>query len=472
MQEVNILILDTGPEREETVRIKEVLDSCPYFRTSFHEEFSSAGNSDHCHHDLHKKITDSGADVVLLMLPSHDIERSSSFLQSVSRETTSLPIIVVIDSIRDKEMILLLKLGASDFITSPFKSYDIVPRIWRLSTIKNRYTTLTQRLKSQLGLKRLVGTSPVFLEEVEKIPVIAKCDANVLITGETGTGKELFARSIHYLSRRANNSFIPVNCGAIPPELIENEMFGHVRGAFTNAFSSEKGLIYEADNGTLLLDEVDCLPLSVQAKLLRFLQEKEFRQIGSTKMQKANVRVIAISNVDLEQSVEEGKFRKDLFYRLNVIPVKVPALRARKEDIQMLSYHFMEKYSAEHNKPIEKFSNAAIQKLIMYDWPGNVRELENIVERAVVFSTQSIIQGADIVLPRSGTTDEMESFQTAKNRVVTDFEKQYINNILLENMGNITKAAKVAHKNRRAFFALIKKHKIDVDVFKPNRSRV
>jgi DNA-binding NtrC family response regulator len=472
MHEVNILILNSHSEREEAVRIKEVLDSCSYFSTSLYEEFSNVENSDHCHNNLHGKISDSRADVILLMLPLYDIERSSSFLQSISRETLSLPIIVVIESIREKEMILLLKLGASDFITAPFQRHDIIPRIWRLSTIKNRYTTLTQRLKAQLGLKRLVGNSQVFLEEVENIPVIAKCDASVLITGETGTGKELFARSIHYLSRRANNSFIPVNCGAIPPELIENEMFGHVRGAFTNAYSSERGLIYEANNGTLLLDEVDCLPLSVQSKLLRFLQEKEFRQIGSTKMQRANVRIIAISNIDLELSVKEGKFRKDLFYRLNVIPVKVPALRVRKEDIHMLSYHFLEKYSAEHNKPIEKFSNPAIQKLLMYDWPGNVRELENIIERAVVFSTQTIIQGADIVLPRSERADELESFQTAKNRVVTDFEKQYINNILLENMGNITKAAKIAHKNRRAFFALIKKHKIDVDVFKPNRSRV
>ncbi len=331
---------------------------------------------------------------------------------------------------------------------------------------KSRDNALVHELKERIGLKQLVGKSPVFLAEIEKIPSIAKCSANVLISGETGTGKEMCARAIHYLSPRNDKPFVPVNCGAIPVELVENELFGHVRGAFTGADSSQTGLINEANDGTLFLDEIDCLSPPAQVKLLRFLQAKEYRQLGSTKMHQADVRVIAATNINIEEAVKKEKLRQDLYYRLNIIPFMLPPLRERKEDIPLLADHFLDKYTTEFNKQIAAFTPDAMQKLMSYEWPGNVRELENIIERAVVFSKQTVIQSIDIALPCSEITEPDKSFQKAKSEAVAQFEKNYIWNILFAHQGNITKAAKAAQKNRRAFWELIRKHKIEVQDFK------
>jgi two-component system, NtrC family, response regulator GlrR len=321
-----------------------------------------------------------------------------------------------------------------------------------------------------LGMRQLVGESEVFLREMEKLPLVAKCDASVLISGETGTGKELCARAIHYLSRRAGGSFLPVNCGAIPVELIENELFGHVSGAFTGAKTSRRGQIEEANGGTLFLDEIDCLPLMAQVKLLRFLQEKEYRPLGATKTLKADVRVIAATNVNCEAAVREGKIRQDLYYRLNVIQLKLPLLRDRREDIPLLAHHFLNKYATEFNKQVSGFSPDGIRKLILYEWPGNVRELEHVIMRAMVLSTKKIICAADIAISDSETLPPSESFQEAKNRMVEQFEKTYIKGLLLSNHCNISRSAKAAQKNRRAFWELIRKHHISVQTLKSKAS--
>lgn len=244
------------------------------------------------------------------------------------------------------------------------------------------------------------------------------------------------------------------------------KLFGHVRGAFTGADSSQTGLINEANDGTLFLDEIDCLSPPAQVKLLRFLQAKEYRQLGSTKMHQADVRVIAATNINMEEAVKKGKLRQDLYYRLNIIPFMLPPLRERKEDIPLLAGHFLEKYATEFNKQVTDFTPDAMQKLMSYDWPGNVRELENIIERAVVFSKHTVVQSIDIALPSSETTESDKSFQEAKSKAVAQFEKNYIWNILFAHQGNITKAAKAAQKNRRAFWELIRKHKIEVQDFK------
>jgi len=264
--------------------------------------------------------------------------------------------------------------------------------------------TLTQTLKEKLGLRQLVGENPVFLAEVRKIPLVAQYKANILISGETGTGKEVCARAIHYLSPRAQKPFVPVNCGAIPVELVENELFGHERGAFTDASAVQHGLIREAEGGTLFLDEIDCLPLLAQVKLLRFLQERQYRSLGSTKTQQADVRVIAATNIDLEEAVRTGKLRRDLYYRLNTIPLMLPPLRQRREDIPLLARYFLVKYAAEFNTPVAEFSADAIQKLVLYEWPGNVRELEHIVERTVILAERAVVHATDIILPRLEAT--------------------------------------------------------------------
>jgi transcriptional regulator with PAS, ATPase and Fis domain len=319
----------------------------------------------------------------------------------------------------------------------------------------------------QQQFSQLIGQSPIFLQQAQKIPLLASCKANVLIVGETGTGKELYARAIHYGSARAGMPFMPVNCGAIPSELVENELFGHMRGAYTSASSLQVGLIEEANGGTLFLDEIDCLPVHAQVKLLRFLQEKEYRPLGSPKIKQADVRVVAASNVNLEEAVDMGKVRKDLFYRLNIISLTLPPLRDRCEDIPLLARYFLAKYSREFDSQVEDFADEAMSMLMVYSWPGNVRELEHAVERAVVMCNKPLIQAADIVLSNRALATKRESLREAKAKEIARFEKNYIQGVLSACRGNITRAAQISQKNRRAFWQLIQKYRIDVNRFRP-----
>lgn len=328
-----------------------------------------------------------------------------------------------------------------------------------------------ENVKKEVGPKRLIGKSAIFTGQVEKIFQIAKYNIRVLIVGETGTGKEIFARTIHDLSPRADKPFVPVNCGAIPLELAENELFGHKPGAFTGAAKIKKGLIEEAQGGTLFLDEIDSLPLLVQVKLLRFLQEKTYRPLGSTIEHQADVRIIAATNANVEEAVQQGKLRRDLYYRLNVVTIHLPSLRERKEDIPLLARYFLRKFAMEIGKEIKGFSENAIRKLVAYEWPGNIRELEHVIERTVVFCEKEMIKSQDVVLPSFEDEEELlaGSFNEAKRRFVTEFEKRYVTKLLLAYEGNISRAARAAGKNRRAFFELIWKHKIDVKKMKPER---
>ncbi|NOT53018.1 MAG: sigma-54-dependent Fis family transcriptional regulator [Deltaproteobacteria bacterium] len=313
-----------------------------------------------------------------------------------------------------------------------------------------------QTIKERLGLRSLIGQSPAFLAAKDQIAQVAQYDVSVLILGETGTGKELFARAIHYLSARSQQPFIPVNCGAIPADLFENELFGHDRGAFTGAVAATVGLIREADGGTLFLDEIDALPVLAQVKLLRFLQEKEYRPLGSTKMQHVDLRVVAATNVSIEQEVKEGKFRQDLYYRLNIIPMTLPRLCERKEDIPILARHFLLKYAGEFKKTVTAFSAVAMRQLLLYAWPGNVRELEHIVQRAVVLSQQEIISEEALRLPEVSPSQCL-SFKEAKASAVAQFERSYLLELLGAHQGSVTQAARTAQKHRRALWQLIYK---------------
>ena len=325
-------------------------------------------------------------------------------------------------------------------------------------------------LIEKIGLQQLVGSSPEFLDGINKAILLADCSAGVLILGETGTGKELFARSIHYLGARAKHPFIPVNCGAIPAELIENELFGHQRGAFTGAVDARPGLIQEADGGTIFLDEIDAIPLQSQVKFLRFLQTKEYRPLGATRELKADVRVIAASNANVEEAVATGRLRRDLYYRLNVVPLRLPPLRERTGDIPLLARHFLAKYAMEFNKPVMRFSAQAMQHLELYSWPGNVRELEHVVERAAVLCEGNAVESRHIVLPNMEKQSAPQSFQEMKARIISQFERTYIEGLLLAYQGNISRAALAARKNRRAFWQLLRKHKIDAEKYRQNGS--
>jgi two-component system response regulator GlrR len=318
------------------------------------------------------------------------------------------------------------------------------------------------QLRARLGLEHIVGESPAFVAMIQQIPAIAKYDVSLLIFGETGTGKEVFARAIHYCSARAGKPFIPVNCGAIPVDLFENEFFGHESGAFTSANSSRRGVIKEADGGTLFLDEVDTLPPLAQVKLLRFLQDGKFRPLGSASICSADTRIIAASNADFTEALETGRFRKDLYYRLNVLSLALPPLRQREDDIVLLARHFIIKYSNKYSTPAREFSPAALQKLLYHSWPGNVRELENVIQRAVVLADQAVILQADHFCIGGIAEDQLkdQSFQRLKAKVILEFEQSYVRRLLLIYEGNITKAAQEAGKDRRSFWELMRKHRI------------
>ena len=405
--------------------------------------------------------------VIFLISAWNSLKHAKSLIPPLRREKPEQPLIIVSDVETPDEMFELIKLGAADFIIPPLTPTGILPRLWRLLDQTWLGEAIVQKLKEKFNRpKGLVGESPAFLEAINKVTLVAKCDASVMISGETGTGKELFARGIHQLSLRSNGPFIPVNCGAIPAALVENELFGHVRGAYTGAADSRSGLIEEADGGTLFLDEIDCLPLLSQVKLLRFLQEKEYRPIGSTKSRQANLRVVTATNVDVEKAVRDGKLRQDLYYRLNMIPIILPPLRERREDITLLAMHFMVKYASEFKKNISCFSPDALQKLLLFDWPGNVRELEHVIGRAVALSEQHIIREVDIDLPSTETNAKQVSFQQAKAKIVAQFERTYLQGLLLAHQGNITKAAHAAQKDRGAFWHLLRKHRIDVEQFR------
>jgi DNA-binding NtrC family response regulator len=312
--------------------------------------------------------------------------------------------------------------------------------------------------KEKIGLRQIIGESPLLLEQVGRVPRFARCDATVLISGESGTGKEIFARALHYLSRRAARPFVPVNCGALPEDLVESEIFGHKRGAFTGAATDQPGLIHEAEGGTLFLDEIDGLTRAAQVKLLRFLQDGEYREVGSQQIAQANVRVVAATNADCGQLVRAGSFREDLFYRLNVLSLALPALRERRGDIVLLAHHILETQAAAENGPPKKLSLAALNRLLGHSWPGNVRELENVLTRAVVLCDRETIELSDLNLPDDGATEEDQSFQQTKSLMVRRFEHDFLETVLRAHDGNITRAARAVKKNRRAFWELLRKH--------------
>jgi len=313
------------------------------------------------------------------------------------------------------------------------------------------------------GSDQILGQGPAVHKIRDEIIKIAACDVNVLITGESGTGKELAARAVHYLSRRSGKPFIPVNCGAIPENLFENELFGHVRGAFTDAGCSQKGLVREANGGTLFLDEISAISPFIQVKLLRLIQEKEFKPLGDSLPCHADIKIIAATNRDLEKLIRCEHFREDLYYRLNIVELKIPPLRERTEDIALLASHFANKYCIEYGKARIRFTQKAMTSLTNYDWPGNIRELENVIQQLIVISDAPLITMEMLeccYLHAHGHKNEIPAFKVAKNEVVENFEANYLRKLLKENMGNVASSALMAGKSRTALWNLLKKRAI------------
>ncbi|GHT56473.1 hypothetical protein FACS1894109_05520 [Spirochaetia bacterium] len=321
-------------------------------------------------------------------------------------------------------------------------------------TDAQKFNTLNQ-LKTDEAYHTLVAKSPVILEKLEIIDRIAKTDSSVLILGESGVGKELFAEQIHLRSPRSQAPFIRVNCAAIPEGLLESELFGHVKGAFTNAVARRQGRFELADGGTIFLDEIGDIPLPLQAKLLRVIQEKTFEKVGSDSSITVNVRILAATNKDIEALVEKGEFRNDLYYRLNVLPLYIPPLRQRQEDIPELARFFLEKFTAETKKHFEGFSDEAMETMLSYAWPGNIRELENCVERACVIGKGRRIQQEELFLD----TEEaplMPGGNRSLKTAINTFKARFIRKVLEENNWNQTEAAKALDIQRTYLSRLIK----------------
>lgn len=460
MKETRILLLDFDLSGEIARALCEMLSSSSDAELRLRRETLKNCES------VAKLVKTHEPDLILLVLDQNFPERPSVLFRSLKQSVSTQPLMVITEASEPDELFTLLRLGAADFMTLPLRASDLLARIWRLLDQSQRRGTAEHKIKEQIGLQQLVGESPVLREAVEKLPLIAQCDSSVMISGETGTGKEICARLIHYLGPRMHRPFIPVNCGAVPTELVENELFGHERGAFTDATSVQHGLVREADGGTLFLDEIDALPLPAQVKLLRFLQDKEYRPLGSARSRSADVRIIAAASVAFETIIRTGLFRQDLYYRLNVIPLRLPPLRERREDIPLLASHFLNKYTAAFKKPGIAFSDDAKGMLSAYEWPGNVRELEHLVERVVVLSRQPVIQCGDLSLPIKNGDAPTASLREAKAKFVDQFERTYIRDLLLTYHGNVSKAARVAKKDRRAFWHLIRKYGIDVQTFR------
>jgi DNA-binding NtrC family response regulator len=318
----------------------------------------------------------------------------------------------------------------------------------------------------EVTIKHLIGVSPAFTNVVEEIKIIASSDATVLLTGETGTGKDICARAIHYSSVRRGAPFIPINCGAIPDELFENTLFGHERGSYTDAQLRSHGLIHEAERGTIFLDDIECLSARNQTKLLRFLETHRYLPIGAQKECASNIRVLSATNENLLARVHEKSFRDDLYFRLAVLTLSIPPLRTRTQDILPLAYAFLTRFASRYQKSVARFSSEVEAKLLAYNWPGNIRELENTIHRAVVHAPGEAIEEVDIATEvvafplHSEHGDSFATFKQKKHELVANFEREYLKQMLDECHGNISEAARRAGKDRRAFWELMHKYNI------------
>ncbi len=376
-----------------------------------------------------------------------------------------LPVIILTAHGSIPNAVEALQRGAFGYLTKPFDDKELKATLDK-ALIQLRMTREIQRLKSLVkelyGLENVVARSLAMQRLFQQVAQIADSDATILLTGETGTGKEVLARVLHANSRRSKGPFVALNCAAINETLFESELFGHIRGAFTNAVAAKRGLFQSANGGTLFLDEIAEMSLPMQVKLLRAVQEREVREVGAEYATKVDVRIITATNKDLAECVKAGTFRHDLYYRVSVVPLAVPPLRERKDDIPLLAQHFLKQSAKRSNKDVRGFTPAAMHRLMAYPWPGNVRELENAVEKAVVMSRQDMV--VPELLPTAGMASDigLKPLTEAKE----EFERSYLRNVLQMTGGNISRAAQFAGRYRADFYKMLKKYGLHPSMLK------
>lgn len=369
----------------------------------------------------------------------------------------SLPVLILTAHGSIPNAVEAMQKGAYGYLTKPFDDKELTVHVEK-ALAQLRMTREIQRLKLLVkelyGLENVVARSQKMQTLLQQAAQVADTDATICLSGETGTGKEVIARVIHCNSRRARGPFIAINCAAIPETLFESELFGHVKGAFTGAQGSKRGLFQSANGGTLFLDEIGEMPFSLQAKLLRAIQEREVRAVGAESATKVDVRIITATNKDLAQAVQNGTFREDLFYRIQVVPLTVPPLRERRDDIPLLAQHFLHESARRMDKNIRGFLPDAMQKLMLHPWPGNVRELENVIEKAVVMATGDVITADLIAVASPSAEGQVKTLTEAREA----FERGYLKDLLELTGGNISRAAQLAGRYRADFYKLLKKY--------------
>ena len=368
-----------------------------------------------------------------------------------------MPVIILTAFGTIESAVEAMRRGAYSYLTKPF-NYDELLIQTKNCLEKTKLTkeikSLKKVVKNRFGFDSIIGRSQKMEEVLEQVTKAADSDSTIIIEGESGTGKELIAKTLHLASPRADKQFVAINCAAIPETLFESEMFGYEKGAFTGAIQNKEGLLFQAQGGTFFLDEISEMPLSMQVKLLRVMQEKEFFPVGGRKTIKMDIRFIATTNRNLKEEVKNGNFREDLFYRIHVIDIHLPPLRERQGDVPVLSHYFLDKLAKEMNKEITGFSAAALQKLMLHSWPGNVRELQNTIESAVAMATENIISD-DLILPALKTkVNNLKPLKDAKE----NFEKNYLLQLVEITEGNMAQAARLAGKYRADLYELLKKY--------------
>ena len=461
-----ILVVDDDQNLLELVKTK--LESARY-------DVIAALDEEHAR----EAITDDGLDLAIVDLKLSALN-GLSLMEEFHAVRPEMPVIILTGFGSIENAVDAMQKGAYSYVTKPFDGRDLLLQI-RRALENRRLTAENRRLKTLLqenyGFANIVTRSEKMRRVLETVTRVAQSDSTVYIHGQSGTGKELIAKAIHLASARKDKPFVAINCAALPETLLESELFGHEKGSFTGAVRSTKGLFSQAHEGTIFLDEIGDMPLSIQVKLLRVLEERLFYPIGSEKPVKVNVRVVVATNKDLAEEVKKGTFREDLYYRIHVIPIRLPPLKERKEDIPYLVEHFLKRICAAGKQPVKTITAPALRRLMLHDWPGNVRELENTIEYAVVMASGDVIS-EDLVLPvntpgatagtlpasaRSAVVDApMKSLREAR----ADFEKGYLIQLLERCDGKAAHAAEIAGKYRADFYDLLKKHGIKIQDFK------
>lgn len=398
------------------------------------------------------------------------------FLQIIKHDYPQQTVVMMTAFGQIEMAVEAIRSGAYDFITKPFEHDTLILRLDK-ALERSRLIYENRQLQTRCGepyfFEKMVGKSPAMQRVFETIQMLAKTDHTVLITGESGTGKDLTAQAIHQLSSRHNGPFVPVNCPTVPENILESELFGYKKGAFTHATSNKIGLFQEADSGTIFLDEIGDISTAIQTKLLRVLQEKEIKPLGDSRTIHVDLRIIASTNQDLMAKIKNHEFREDVFYRLNVLPIHLPALRERTEDIPLLCNHLLEKHRKELKQPAKVISTELMEMLKKRQWDGNIREMENIIIQGILFSSSDVIEPADVGLHTDTTQPESWEalytglpYKTAKEKNLQNFNSAYIGHILFANNGNITQAAHACGMERQALQQIMRRYNIDAEKYR------